>query len=229
MSENTKDILKTIVIVLVTALVTYFGSQYLPGAEEKVTKDSTVTTSIKQSVQSSEFEAELKSKLKVELIDSLKGTIKPKLITIYKDKNYNLDSLIAEARKEALSKLKQRERGKPAAFTSEVDTSYVLKDSTGKVRDSIKIVSSFISPIPLHSASRHYLKLSHTSYNYDIYTDKRVETTKIITKKTFWDNVKPGLMAAFGYGIKANKWDFFIGAGANIDIEGLIKTLGEEK
>lgn len=227
MSEKTKDILKTIGIVLVTALVTYFGSQYLPGTEERITKDSTVTTSIKQSVQSSEFEADLKSKLRVELLDSLKGAIKPKLITIYK--NYNLDSLIAEARKEALSKLKQRERGKPAAFTSEADTSYVLRDSTGQIRDSIKIVSSFISPIPLHPASRHYLKLSHTSYNYDTYTDKRVETTKTITKKTFWDNVKPGLMAAFGYGIKTNKWDFFIGAGANIDIEGLIKTLGEEK
>lgn len=229
MSDKTKDILKTVLIIIVTALATYFGSQYLPGSVEKVTRDSTVTISVKQTTQTAAFEAELKSKLRIELLDSLKGALKPELITVYRDKKYNLDSLISEARKDALSKLKARTNGKPAAFISEADTNYVLKDSTGRIRDSIKVISSFISPIPLHSLARHYIKLFHTTYDYDTYTDKWVETTKTITKKTFWDNVKPGLMAAFGYGIKTAKWDFFIGAGANIDIEGLIKTLGEEK
>jgi hypothetical protein len=229
MSDQTKNILKTILTIAATALLTYFGSQYLPGTEEKVTKDSTITTSVKESLQYSKFEAYMKAKVKYDLLDSLKATLKPELITVYEKHNYNLDSMIAEATREALASVAESDRMKPLAFISEADTNYVMKDSLGKTRDSIRIVSKFTSPIPLHSASQHYFGINHKSYSYDTYTEKKVETTKTITKKSFWDNVQPGLMAAYGYGIKSAKWDFFLGAGANIDIQGLIKTLGEEK
>lgn len=229
MSDKTKSILKTVAPIIITALLTYFGSQYLPGTEEKVTKDSTVTTTVKESLQSSKFEAYIKAKVKYELLDSLKGTLKPELITIYKDRNYNIDSLIEQAKREALASVKDSDKNKPLAFISEADTNYVMKDSLGRTRDSVRVVSKFVSPIPLHSASQHYFGIYHKSYNYDTFSEKRVETTKTITKKTFWDNVQPGLMAAYGYGLKSAKWDFFIGAGANIDVQGLIKLLGEGK
>lgn len=228
MSDKTKSIFKTVAPIVITALLTYFASQYLPGTEEKVTKDSTVTTSVKESLQSSKFEAYIKAKVKYELLDSLKATLKPELITVYEKHNYDLDSIIAEAKREALASIKPGEK-KPLAFISEADTNYVTKDSLGRTRDSVRVVSKFVSPIPLHSASQHYFGIYHKSYSYDTFSEKRVETTKTITKKTFWDNVQPGLMAAYGYGLKSAKWDFFIGAGANIDVQGLIKTLGEEK
>lgn len=228
MTDQTKNILKSVLTIAATALITYFGSQYLPGTEEKVTKDSTITTSVKESLQYSKFEAYMKAKVKYELLDSLKATLKPELITVYEKHNYDLDSIIAEAKREALASIKPGEK-KPLAFISEADTNYVTRDSLGRTRDSLRIVSRFISPIPLHSASQHYFGIYHKSYNYDTYSEKRVETTKTITKKTFWDNVQPGLMAAYGYGIKSAKWDFFIGAGANIDVQGLIQTLGEGK
>jgi len=226
MSDSTKNIMKTIIIIIATALITYFGQQYLPGYEEKIDKDSTVTTTIKKSFVDEKFEAYLKSKIKFELLDSLKGTIKPRLITLYKEHNFNLDSIIAEAKREALAAVPLTDQ--PHVFISEADTNYVIKDSLGRTRDSVIVASKFVSPIPLHSASQHYFGIYHQSFNYDELTEKKVNTTITVTKKTFWDNVKPGLMAAYGYAVKNGIWDFFIGAGANIDIEGLIETLQGE-
>lgn len=226
MSDSTKNIIKTLLIVIATALITYFGQQYLPGYEERIDKDSIVTTTIKKTFVDEKIEAYLKAKLKFELLDSLKGTIKPKLITVYKDNNYNLDSIIAEAKREALASIPQSDQ--PYVFISEADTTYLVKDSLGRTRDSVKVASKFTSPIPLHSASQHYFGIYHKSFNYDEHTEKKVNTTITVTRRTFWDNIKPGLMAAYGYAVKNAVWDFFIGAGANIDIEGLIETLQGE-
>jgi len=232
MSDSAKKILSTVGIMIITALLTYFGSQYLPGTEEKISKDSTVTTSIRTSIHEKNFNAELKNKLRIELLDSLKSTFKPQLKIVYEAATYNLDSLIAEAKAEALQKIhdsiKTADQKKPIIFTSTADTNYVMKDSLGRTRDSVAVHSEFRSPIPLHSASQHILGLYHKSFSYDSYTEKNINTTHIVTKKTFWDNIQPGLIAAYGYGLKSASWEFFIGAGANLDIQGLIKTLQEK-
>ncbi|NJD23142.1 MAG: hypothetical protein FIA82_10820 [Melioribacter sp.] len=234
MNENGSNIWKIIIAVIATALLTYFGSQYLPGNQEYISKDSTSTfTTIKVEEQNT-FIAELKSKLKTQLLDSLKATLKPQLKIVYKDPKYNLDSLIAEAKREAVASLKgasassaHDSTAKPV-FISNADTNYVTKDSLGRTRDSLNIHSEIISPIPLHSAVQHSINIGHKSFSYDQFSEKRVETTKTITKRSFWDNIQPGLIAAYGYGIKSGSWEFFIGAGANLDIQGLIKSLQEK-
>ena len=220
MTDKTKNILKIIITAAVTILLTYFGLQLQnAGGGDVVSKDTTSTVKIEETVQYKYFYAWLKAKIEAELLDSLKGTIKPELITIYESVNYNLDSLIAGAKREALAGVE--DVNKQYVFTSTRDTNYVVKDSLGRTRDSVAVQSKFVSPIPLHSASWHFVKIEHQSFGYDTNT----ETT--IKEKSLWNSIRPGLIAAYGYGIKTNKWDLFVGAGANIDIQELLKIIQE--
>ncbi|MGK9367527.1 hypothetical protein ACSSWA_01340 [Melioribacter sp. Ez-97] len=226
MSDRTKNILKLIIIAISAAFAGYFGgNQIYPLVEEGVKTDSTIIVKEVRTVTTNEFTAEAKAKIKAQLLDSLKGLIKPELKVIYKQNKINIDSIYAEAKKQYEKELS--ENG-PRIFTSTVDTNYVAKDSSGRTRDSIHIVSEFRSPIPLALASQHLISLQHYSYDYDRTISKTVNTTRTITKKNLWSNVSPGVLAAYGYGIKNKTWDFFIGAGASIDIQGLIKTLKGE-
>jgi len=225
MSERTKNIIKLIIIALSAAFAGYFGgNQIYPLVEEGVKVDSTVTVKEVRTETSNEFTA-AKAKIKAQLLDSLKGTIKPELKVIYKQSKINVDSIFAEAKRQYEKELND---SKPKIFTSTVDTNYVVKDSSGRTRDSLHVVSEFRSPIPIALASQHLISLKHYSYNYDRIISKKVNTTRTITKKSLWSNVSPGVLAAYGYGIKNKSWDFFIGAGASIDIQGLIKTLQGE-
>ncbi len=226
MNDKTKNILTSVLLVTVTAAITFFGKDYLQPVEENFVRDSTITITEKENILQNEFRALLKSKLKTQLIDSLKGILKPELKIVYESVNYNLDSLIAAAKREALASVE--DKSAKLIFTSTADTFYVTKDSSGRTRDSLSVRSEINSPIPLHSAAQHFISMQHTSFDYDKETRKEVNTTKTITKKSLWSNVQPGLMCAYGYGLKSARWDFFVGAGANVDIQGLIKTLQGE-
>lgn len=189
------------------------GGKALPVAQ----KDSVASVVEKKSVTESTFEIIDLGKLKTHLLDSLKRTLKPELITVYEKLNYNLDSLISEAKKEALAQFKDS-LNKPV-FSSKVDSNYALKDASGRVRDSVNVTSTIYSPIPLSRYNQHSISMRHKSFDYD--------SVKTIEKKSLWSNIKPGVMAAYGYGIKTKMWDWFVGAGADFDIVGIIKNLTE--
>lgn len=225
MSERTKNILRTVFIIIATAAITYFASDYLVEDSETIHKDSTTTvTEIKVS-QQNEITAVLRTQIKAQLLDSLKSSLKEKLITVYKDKEINFDSLFAEAKKLFEAQLKDSIHYH--VFTVTGDTIFVFKDSTGRTRDSIKVSAECVSPIPLHSATTLLLSADLYSYSYDRQIDIRTETIKTITKKSLLDYFRPGLIVAYGYGVENSKWDLFIGAGVNLDIQELINSLKE--
>lgn len=216
MKEKIKIVLAIVgVLTTVSALVLTKceGGNSLP----VVKQDSVSSVIEKKSVTENTFEIIDLGKLKTHLLDSLKRTLKPELITVYEKVNYNLDSLISEAKKEALAQFKDS-LNKPV-FSSKVDANYALKDASGRVRDSVNATSTIHSPIPLSRYNQHSISMRHKSFDYD--------SVKTIVKNSIWDNVKPGVVTAFGYGVKSKMWDWFIGAGARFDIEGIIKNIME--
>lgn len=226
MSDKTKNILRTVFIVIATAALTYFASDYLVQDSETIHTDSTTTVSEIKVSQQNEISTVLRTQIKAQLLDSLKSTLKEKLITVYKDKNINVDSLFAEAKKQFDAELKDSIRSH--VFTITGDTIFVLKDSSGRMRDSLEVYAECVSPIPLHSATAILLSARLFSFSYDKHIDTRTETIRTITKKSLLDYFRPGLIVAYGYGIKNSKWDLFVGAGANIDIQELLKSFQEE-
>ena len=217
MNSKAKIISAVIGIVGIIIALVFGLKNPLGGSNLIPSRGDSTSVVVHQSVSENSFAIVDFGKLKIHLIDSLKRTLKPELIAVYEANNYNLDSLISEAKKEALAQFKDS-LNKPV-FSSRVDSNFVVKDSSGRVRDSIQVFAYFHSPIPLHKFSQHTISMHVKSFGYD--------STKTIMPKSFWSNIKPGLMAAYGYGLKAKMWDWFIGAGANFDIEGIIKNILE--
>ena len=210
---NKKNILIGGGIAIVLALLAYFGLQGTSGTQTTLTAASSTTVKIDTAKLKTQLEAALRTRLTTEIYNNLKSTIKPQLRTIYELPNYNLDSLIESLRLEIAAADTIKEKTKKI-FIAEGDTNFVVKDSLGRTRDSVKVKGKYVSPVPLHSAGYLLLQYGHTSYSYD--------ETKTTKEKSLLDNIQPGLVMAYGIGIRTKEFDTFIGAGAKIDIYGLI-------
>lgn len=178
-----------------------------------------------------DYKSKFKNQLKAHLIDSLESEIKPEVIVKWKEQN--IDSLIKEAinywadktetdstdqldqsdkewllksenDSEELRKLKLKGLNK-YLFTSIIDTTVTVKDSSNRVTDYVEISSTVISPIPIHQQTIHSISVRHERFEFH----ERLQAAEY----TIFEDIKFAGTVAAGYGMINKNFDVFVGFG----------------
>ncbi len=209
--------IKIVLAVIITALLTFFLTREFSGNYEKVgsTSDTTSSVTVKYTTSANTFTAELVGKIKKRLIDSLSGNIKAKIKQVFVGpvlpavKPDSADQQAAAKTEEELQYV----------YTSEMDTTIIAKDSTGKTIDSTKIQSSVFSDIPLSQKLIHLISVENNSYNKETIKEKKITNTAIVEKKkSLFDLIKIKLGVVAGWDFINKQLGVVVGAGFTFDL-----------
>lgn len=210
--NNSAGTIKIFLAVIITALLTFFLTREFSGGYEKIgsASDTTSSTTVKYIPQRSSFSAVQIGNIKRRLIDSLSGIYKAKAKQVFAGPQLPAvkpDSADQKAEVKPEEELQY-------AYTSEIDSIIVAKDSTGKTTDSTHAKSTIISDTPLSKKLIHLLEIDHTSYNKETAIETKITDTIIVEKKkSFFDLFKIKIGVVGGYDIINKQFGITAGAG----------------
>lgn len=198
MTNVTKYLTSGILGIVIGVLLVLLTSQ--PQRVVPVDKPDTVRT-----VQENVFTAEQVGSIKKILVDSLEAIYKKSFPKTQVSESVKPEPpALPDAQAESSP-------GEEYAYISEIDTFFVVKDSSGRTTDSMRVVSTFISSEPIPEQNLHLVSLHHYSTS---------ETITIPIEKGNFGEVKVGTNVSFGYGLINKQWDVYAGVGVqyNFDI-----------
>lgn len=205
MTENLKYILGILVAVIVLIIIGYF----IFGKKDTVTHStSNSKTNTTEEIKTTQ------NTFTIEQVGQIKKVLTDSLSNIY-------GSIINRLKKDHLpfnfAKV-DTDKTPNYSYISEIDTNLVVKDSAGSITDNLKVISTFISPIPITDNSVHLIKLDHTSFRKEKSTvTTTVDSVFIKENKNFWERFTLSPNISAGYGLLHRQLDFYAGIGVSFE------------
>jgi len=200
--------IKIIFAVVITALLVFFLTRefipvYVPGEtkSDTVTVSDTVYVPVKQHIN-----AVKTGGIKKRLIDSSDAFYNA-LNPVQKDSS-------AAEKDTALY-----------VYESVIDTTIAIKDSSGRITNSVHAASVFTSPVPLDARSVHSMSIDSYHLNEIIKEEKTITETIILEENKsffnlwgFFKKIKFAVTLAPGYGFINKVFDVFAGVGLSYEL-----------
>lgn len=203
MENKLKYILGILVALIVLVVLGYFIFNFnkSPEVTHSTSDTKTVTT---------ESITTVKNTFTVEQVTQIKKALTDSLVKVY-------GLIIKRLKPVTIPEREDSNLNNNYSYISEVDSQFVVKDSSGYTTDLLNVKSVVISKEPLPELL-HLLKLQVTSFRKQTKTDsKTLDTVYVKENETFWERftVSPNISA--GYGLFNRQFDVYAGVGLSFE------------